>query len=128
VDLENLEVSPNLVLSRSDELRLRLTWVGILYGRIKADLAITGGVHTAEDAIKAMMVGARVAMMTSALLRNGIPHLRTVRDGILDWMEKHEYTSIRQMQGSMSQQNVADPKKFERANYMKLLGSWAPHL
>ena len=124
-DLEALEVTPNLVLSRSDELRLRLTWVGILYGRVKADLAITGGVHTAEDAIKSMMAGARVAMMTSALLRNGIPHLKTVLSGIVDWMEKHEYASIRQMQGSMSQKSVAEPAAFERANYMKVLSSYA---
>jgi dihydroorotate dehydrogenase (fumarate) len=124
-DLEKLEVTPNLVLSRSEELRLRLTWVGILYGRVKADLAITGGVHTAEDAIKSMMAGARVAMMTSALLRNGIPHLKTVLSGVADWMEKHEYVSIRQMQGSMSQKSVAEPAAFERANYMKVLSSYA---
>ncbi len=124
-DLEKLEVTPNLVLSRSEELRLRLTWVGILYGRIKADMAITGGVHTAEDAIKSMMAGARVAMMTSALLRNGIPHLKTVLAGVADWMEKHEYASIRQMQGSMSQKSVAEPAAFERANYMKVLSSYA---
>jgi dihydroorotate dehydrogenase (fumarate) len=124
-DLEKLEVTPNLVLSRSEELRLRLTWVGILYGRVKADMAITGGVHTAEDAIKSMMAGARVAMMTSALLRNGIPHLKTVLSGVADWMEKHEYVSIRQMQGSMSQKSVAEPAAFERANYMKVLSSYA---
>jgi dihydroorotate dehydrogenase (fumarate) len=124
-DLEKLEVTPNLVLSRSDELRLRLTWVGILYGRVKADMAITGGVHTAEDTIKSMMAGARVAMMTSALLRNGIPHLKTVLGGVADWMEKHEYVSIRQMQGSMSQKSVAEPAAFERANYMKVLSSYA---
>ena len=124
-DLEALEVTPNLILSRSDELRLRLTWVGILYGRVKADMAITGGVHTAEDAIKSMMAGARVAMMTSALLRNGIPHLKTVLSGIMEWMEKHEYASIRQMQGSMSQKSVAEPAAFERANYMKVLSSYA---
>jgi dihydroorotate dehydrogenase (fumarate) len=124
-DLEKLEVTPNLILSRSEELRLRLTWVGILYGRVKADMAITGGVHTAEDAIKSMMAGARVAMMTSALLRNGIPHLKTVLGGVADWMETHEYVSIRQMQGSMSQKAVAEPAAFERANYMKVLSSYA---
>jgi dihydroorotate dehydrogenase (fumarate) len=124
-DLEKLEVTPNLVLSRSDELRLRLTWVGILYGHIKADMAITGGVHTAEDAIKSMMAGARVAMMTSALLRNGVKHLGTVLDGMKAWMEQHEYASIRQMQGSMSQKAVAEPAAFVRANYMKVLSSYA---
>jgi dihydroorotate dehydrogenase (fumarate) len=124
-DLERLEVTPNLVLSRSDELRLRLTWVGILYGHTKADMAITGGVHTAEDVIKSMMAGARVAMMTSALLRNGIAYLKTLHAGILEWMEKHEYTSIQQMQGSMSQKSVAEPAAFVRANYMKVLRSYA---
>lgn len=124
-DLEKLEVTPNLVLSRSDELRLRLTWVGILYGRIKADLAITGGVHTPEDIIKSMMAGARVAMMTSALLRNGIGHIASMLEGIKAWMEKYEYASIRQMQGSMSQKSVAEPAAFVRANYMKVLSSYA---
>jgi dihydroorotate dehydrogenase (fumarate) len=124
-DLEKLEVTPNLILSRSDELRLRLTWVGILYGRIKADMAITGGVHTAEDAIKSMMAGARVAMMTSALLRSGIKHIGSVLEGMKAWMEQHEYASIRQMQGSMSQKSVAEPAAFVRANYMKVLSSYA---
>ncbi|RPI09976.1 MAG: dihydroorotate dehydrogenase-like protein [Zetaproteobacteria bacterium] len=124
-DLEKLAVTPNLVLSRSDELRLRLTWVGILYGRIKADMAITGGVHTPEDVIKSMMAGARVAMMTSALLRNGVAHIGTVLQGMQAWMEEHEYASVRQMQGSMSQKSVAEPAAFERANYMKVLSSYA---
>ena len=124
-DLEKLEVTPNLNLSRSEELRLRLCWVAILSGRIKADMAITGGVHTAEDVIKSMMAGAKVAMMTSALLKNGIEHLKTVREGITAWMEKYEYASIRQMQGSMSQKSVAEPAAFVRANYMKVLRSYA---
>ena len=124
-DLEKLEVTPNLNLSRSEELRLRLCWVAILSGRIKADMAITGGVHTAEDVIKSMMAGAKVAMMTSALLKNGIEHLKTVREGVAAWMEKHEYASIRQMQGSMSQKSVAEPAAFVRANYMKVLRSYA---
>jgi dihydroorotate dehydrogenase (fumarate) len=124
-DLEKLEVTPNLNLSRSEELRLRLCWVAILSGLIKADMAITGGVHTAEDVIKSMMAGAKVAMMTSALLKNGIEHLKTVREGITAWMEKHEYASIRQMQGSMSQKSVAEPAAFVRANYMKVLRSYA---
>ena len=124
-DLEKLEVTPNLNLSRSEELRLRLCWVAILSGRIKADMAITGGVHTAEDVIKSMMAGAKVAMMTSALLKNGVEYLKTVREGIAAWMEKHEYASIRQMQGSMSQKSVAEPAAFVRANYMKVLRSYA---
>ncbi len=123
-DLEKLEVVPTLVLSESHELRLRLCWVAILFGKVQADLAITGGVHTAEDAVKAMMAGARVAMMTSALLKHGVQHLQTVREGILAWMEVHEYASIRQMQGSMSQRSVAEPAAFARANYMRVLRSY----
>jgi dihydroorotate dehydrogenase (fumarate) len=124
-DLENLEAAPRLTLSNSYELLLRIHWVAILYGRIKADLAITGGVHTAEDVLKAMMSGARVAMMTSALLKNGIGHLAKVRGDLLTWMEEHEYTSIREMQGSMSYRSVAEPAAFERGNYMKMLSSYA---
>lgn len=123
-DLENLEVMPRLTLSSSYELLLRLHWVAILYGRIRGDLAVTGGVHTAEDVLKAMMAGARVAMMTSALLRHGIPHLTTLRTDLLAWMESHEYESIRQMQGSMSHRSVAEPAAFERANYLKVLSSY----
>ena len=123
-DLENLEVVPSLILSGSYELLVRLTWVAVVYGHIRADLAITGGVHTALDVLKAMMVGARVAMMTSALLTHGIGHLTTVRADLLTWMEQHEYESIRQMQGSMSHRSVANPAAFERPNYIKVLSSY----
>ena len=124
-DIENLEVVPNLLLSTSHELLLRLNWVAILYGHIKADLAVTGGVHTAADVLKAMMAGARVVAITSALLRNGIGHLATLRSDMLAWMEEHEYRSIRQMQGSMSQRAVADPSAFQRANYVRVLSSYS---
>ncbi len=124
-DLERLEALPRLTLSNSSELLLRLHWVAILYGHIRADLAVTGGVHTAQDVLKAMMAGARVAMMTSALLQNGIAHLTRVRADLLAWMEEHEYASIREMQGSMSYRSVAEPAAFERGNYMKVLGSYA---
>jgi len=123
-DLENLEVVPHLTLSSSYELLLRLHWVAILHGHVRADLAVTGGVHTVEDVLKAMMAGARVAMMTSALLRDGIEHLAAVRAGLLAWMDAHEYESIRQMQGSMSYRSVREPAAFERANYMKVLSSY----
>jgi dihydroorotate dehydrogenase (fumarate) len=126
-DLENLEVVPNLILSKPYELLLRLHWVAILYGHIGADLAITGGVHTAHDVLKAMMAGAKVAMMTSVLLQEGIDHLKTIHADLLTWMVEHEYESIRQMQGSLSQQKVAEPAAFERANYMKVLSSYAVH-
>lgn len=124
LDIENLEVVPNLVLSTSDELRLRLRWVAILYGQIQADMAVTGGVHSAEDVVKTMMLGARVAMMTSALLKNSIHYLKTVLNDVVAWMEQHEYESISQIQGIMSQRSVAEPAAFERANYMKVLHSY----
>jgi dihydroorotate dehydrogenase (fumarate) len=124
-DLERLEVVPRLTLSTSHELLVRLHWIAILYGHVRADLAATGGVHESVDVLKAMMAGARVAMMTSALLKHGIPHLTRVRAAVLEWMEEHEYASITQMQGSMSYQSVAEPAAFERANYMKVLNSYA---
>ena len=124
-DLERLEVVPNLTLSSPAELRLRLRWVAILYGRVRTDLAVTGGVHSAEDVLKAAMAGAACAMMTSALLKWGVGHVRTVLADVRRWMEEHEYESIRQMQGSMSQRNVAEPAAFERANYLKVLRSFA---
>ncbi len=123
-DLERLAVVPRLTLSSPYELLLRLHWVAILYGRVRADLAVTGGVHTAQEVLKAMMAGARVAMMTSALLEHGIDLFRGVRANLLTWMEAHEYESIRQMQGSMSYRAVADPAEFERANYLKVLSSY----
>jgi dihydroorotate dehydrogenase (fumarate) len=124
-DLESLEVAPRLTLSSPYELLLRLHWVAILYGHVKADLAVTGGVHGSAQVLKSMMAGARVAMMTSAILQNGIEHFARVRADLLDWMEAHEYASIAQMQGSMSYRSVAEPAAFERANYMKVLSSYA---
>ena len=123
-DLETLEVVPHLVLSRSWEMRLPLRWVAILFGRVDVDFAITTGVHTPEDVIKGVMAGARVTMMTSAILQEGVGHVKVVLDGVERWMQEHEYTSVAQMCGSMSQKNVAEPAAFERANYMKMLHSW----
>lgn len=125
IDLDALEVVPNLTLSTSEELRLRLRWAAILHGQVNADLAITGGVHTAQDVIKCMMAGANVAMMTSALLMRGIGYASKVYMDLLNWMEEHEYESIHQMMGSMSQKTIADPTAFERANYMRVLRSYA---
>ena len=124
-DLEALEVVPNLILSNSHELLLRLHWIAVLYGSVKADLALTGGVHSATDVVKAMMAGAKVAMMTSALLKRGITFLDTISTELLIWMGEHEYDSIKQMQGSMSRNAVPQPGAFERANYMKVLNSYA---
>jgi dihydroorotate dehydrogenase (fumarate) len=125
-DLEALEIVPSLQLSTSYELLLRLHWVAVLSGRVRPDLAITGGVHSACDVLKAMMAGAQVVMMASAILKQGIGHVTTVLGELTTWMEEHEYESIRQMQGSMSQKSVADPKSFLRANYLKVLSSYAP--
>ncbi len=126
-DLRLLDIIPNLILSNSNELLLRLHWVAILYGHVKASMAITGGVHTAEDVLKSMMAGARVAMMTSALLKRGIGHVAYVLADLLNWMEEHEYVSIRQMQGSMSQASIEDPSAYERTNYMRVLSSYSVH-
>src|SRR6266568_3930191 len=124
-DLESLEVVPNLILSNSHELLLRLHWIAVIYGSVKADLALTGGVRSATDVVKAMMAGARVAMMTSALLKRGITYLDTITTELLVWMGEHEYDSIKQMQGSMSRNAVPQPGAFERANYVKVLSSYA---
>ena len=124
-DLEKLEVVPSLELSHSSELLPRLNWVAILFGHINADMAVTGGVHSGTDVLKCMMAGARVAMMTSALLRNGIDYIVKVLDQMKDWMVEHEYDSIEQMQGSMARRSVADASAFERVNYMQVLSSYA---
>jgi dihydroorotate dehydrogenase (fumarate) len=125
-DLEALEVVPRLVLSNSNELRLPLRWVAILYGRLLADLAITSGIHNSEDVLKGLMAGAKVTMMASELLQNGIRRIRQILEEITVWMNEKEYESVTQMIGSMSQQHCAEPAAFERANYMKVLASYRP--
>jgi len=123
IDLDELEVRPNVLLSTPQALRLPLTWIGILYGRLQASLAASSGVHDPQDAIKLLMVGANVTMLCSALLRNGVNHIRHMERGITEWMEKHEYESVQQMQGSMSQVRCPDPSAFERAQYMRAVKS-----
>jgi dihydroorotate dehydrogenase (fumarate) len=124
LDLEALEVIPNLVLSTSDDLRLPLRWIAILFGQINADMALSSGIHTAEDVIKASMAGASVTMMASELLANGISRLPVILSEMEKWMIAHEYKSIQQMKGSLSQKSVKEPAAFERANYMKVLNSF----
>ncbi len=119
INLEELEIQPNVLLSGPQALRLPLTWIGILYGRIRCSLAATSGVHNPPDVIKLVMVGADVTMLCSTLMRNGIDHLARIESGVLEWMEKHEYESVQQMKGSMSQVRCPDPSAFERAQYMK---------
>jgi dihydroorotate dehydrogenase (fumarate) len=123
-DLEEMEVTPNLVLSSPHELRLRLHWAAILYHQVETYIAITGGVHDSSDVLKCMMAGAHVTMMTSALLRYGIEHIGVVLAGIESWMDEHEYVSIRQMRGAMSMVNIENPSAFLRGNYLKTLGSY----
>jgi dihydroorotate dehydrogenase (fumarate) len=125
-DLENLEVIPHLALSSSYELRLPLRWVAILYGKIPVDFAITSGMHNLDDVLKGLMAGAKVTMMASELLQNGVQRIDQILEGMAQWMEEYEYESVAQMQGSMSQQSVGEPAAFERANYMKVLSSWRP--
>jgi dihydroorotate dehydrogenase (fumarate) len=123
-DIESLEVVPRLTLSHPDELLLRLHWAAILSDHVEADLAITGGVHSATDVVKCIMAGASVAMMASALLQRGIPHAATVLGELHRWLEEHEYDSVQQMCGSMSRRSVPDPTAFERGNYMRVLSSY----
>ncbi|HKS73730.1 MAG TPA: dihydroorotate dehydrogenase-like protein [Terriglobales bacterium] len=123
IDIDELEIKPNVLLSTPQALRLPLTWIGVLFGRVKASLAATSGVHGPEDVIKLLMVGADVTMLCSTLLRNGISHLRYIELGLADWMNKHEYESVEQMKGSMSQLRCPDPSAFERAQYMRAVKS-----
>jgi dihydroorotate dehydrogenase (fumarate) len=124
-DIESLEPEPRLVLSDPCELPLRLHWVAILYGSIRPSLAITGGVHRAEDVVKCMMAGAQVAMMTSALIQNGVRYPRRILDDLTHWTTEHEYESMEQMRGSMSYRAAPNSGAFERNNYMKMLSSYA---
>ncbi|GBF78960.1 dihydroorotate dehydrogenase-like protein [Aphanothece sacrum] len=126
IDLDNLEVYPNVLLSTPQAMRLPMRWIAILYGRIEADLAATSGIHHPADVLKMVMAGAKVTQVVSALLRHGIGYLGTLEDGIWRWMEEHEYESIEQMQGSLSQLHCPDPSAFERVQYMKALQTYAP--
>lgn len=123
-DLDELEVVPRLVLSNSQELRLPLRWIAILYGRVSADFALTTGIHTARDVLKATMAGSSASMAASTLLKYGIEQVSEILHGVESWMEENEYESINQMKGSMSQQAVAEPAAFERANYIRELSSF----
>lgn len=124
IDIEELEVVRSLRLSDSTELNLRLRWLAVLCGRVPSDLAVTGGVHTVEDAIKAIMCGAQAVQMVSALLKHGPEYLKTIRDGVEAWLVEHEYESLQQMHGSMSLDRCPDPAAYERANYMHILKNW----
>ena len=124
LDIEELEVTPNLVLSTPVETRLPMRWIAILYGRLDCSMALTSGIHSAEDVIKAVMVGADVANVCSVLLKEGVDKIDTLVQGLNTWMDEHEYESVEQMKGSMSHKAVAEPAAFERANYMRVLNSY----
>ena len=124
IDLEKLEVVPNVILSTPMDMRLPLRWIAVLYGRINADLAATSGVYTEKDVLKMIMAGAKVTQMLSSLLKFGIGHIADVITQMIYWMEVNEYESLDQMRGSMSYMNVENPSQFERANYMKVLNSY----
>jgi len=124
LDLETLEVTPRLVLSTSEELRLPLRWIAILYREVPASLAASTGVHTATDVVKVLLAGADVAMMTSALLRHGPEHLRAVEAGLRDWLEEHGMQSVGHVRGMRSQRSVRDPAAWERANYITMLAGY----
>lgn len=123
INIETKEVTPNVILSNSSSSRLPIRWIALLFGHLKCSLAATTGIHTHEDAIKALMVGADVTMMTSALMKHGVWHLASVREAMGQWLEQHEYRSVAQLKGSLSQKNCPEPGAFERANYMKALAS-----
>ncbi len=124
MDLESLEVTPNILLSTPMAMRVPLRWIAILRDQVNLSLAATSGIHRATDAIKMLMAGADVTMMCSALLRHGVKHLAAVENEIRDWMDEHEYESVAQLQGSMSQKNCPDPAAFERAQYMRAVSSY----
>ncbi|OGW81475.1 MAG: dihydroorotate dehydrogenase [Omnitrophica bacterium RIFCSPLOWO2_12_FULL_44_17] len=124
INIETLEVSPLALLSTPQAFRLPLRWIGILYGKIKTDFAASGGIHTAADVIKMMMVGANVAMLCSVLLRHGVHYIRTIEKEMEQWMTENEYESVSQMRGSMSQIRCEEPSEYERAQYVRVLQSY----
>jgi dihydroorotate dehydrogenase (fumarate) len=124
IDLETLEVRPSVNLSTPQSLRLPMRWIAILYGRIKANLAATSGIHEASDVIKMLMVGADTTMLCSVLLQKGIGHIRKIETELCEWMEEHDYQDLHQLHGSMSQKLCSDPAAFERAQYMKAIISY----
>jgi len=121
IELESLEVKPNILLSTPMAMRLPLRWIALLHGRLHASLAATSGIHRASDALKMLMAGADVTMLCSTLLRHGIPQIAAIERDMVDWMEEREYESVKQLKGSLSQKNCAEPAAFERAQYMKAL-------
>jgi dihydroorotate dehydrogenase (fumarate) len=128
IDLETLEVKPSILLSTPQAQRLPMRWIAILYGHLRADLAATGGIHSGHDVVKMLLAGASVTLIASALLKNGTNYLRTIESELLAWMQEHEYESVTQMRGALSQKHCEDPSAYERAQYMKALTHYRPAL
>jgi dihydroorotate dehydrogenase (fumarate) len=124
IELETLEVKPNILLSTPMAMRVPLRWVALLYGKLGANLAATSGIHRASDVVKMLMAGADVTMLCSALIRHGVKQISVIERDLVAWMEEHEYTSVTQMKGSLSQKNCPDPSAFERAQYMKAISQF----
>jgi len=124
INLETLEINPNILLSTPMAMRVPLRWVAILHGRIKASIAATSGVHRASDALKMLMAGADVTMLCSVLIRHGIKQIAEIEKDMVAWLEEHEYESVEQLKGSLSQKNCEDPSAFERAQYMRAISSF----
>jgi dihydroorotate dehydrogenase (fumarate) len=127
IDVDELEVRPHVLLSTPQDMRLPMRWIAILYGRINADFAATSGVHRATDAVRMLMAGAKITELVSVLLRHGIDHLRDVEMDLAQWLEEHEYESVQQLQGTMSQLKCPNPTEFERAQYMKAVQTFHPN-
>ena len=126
INIEELEVQPRLLLSLPQELRLPMHWIALLYGRVSTDLAATSGIHNAQDVVRLLMAGANVTLIVSALLRHGIPHLALMEYDLKQWLIAHEYESVSQLQGTMSQLKSPDPSAFERVQYLKTLQTYHP--
>ena len=124
IDLESLEVKPNILLSTPMAMRVPLRWIALLYGKLRANLCATSGIHRASDALKMLMAGADVTMLCSALIRHGVRQISVVEQDLIAWMEEHEYESVSQLKGSLSQKNCANPSAFERAQYMKAISQF----
>jgi len=125
IELETLEVKPNILLSTPMAMRVPLRWIALLYGKLDASLAATSGIHRASDALKMLMAGADVTMLCSTIIRHGIPQIAMIERDLVDWLEEHEYESVSQLKGSLSQKKCAEPAAFERAQYMKALTSYS---
>ncbi|HLP77110.1 MAG TPA: dihydroorotate dehydrogenase-like protein, partial [Candidatus Paceibacterota bacterium] len=124
IELDTLEVKPNILLSTPMAMRVPLRWIALLYDRVKADMAATSGIHRASDVLKMLMAGADVTMLCSVLIRHGLSQIGVIERDLIAWMEEHEYVSVQQLRGSLSQKNSANPAAFERAQYMRALATY----